>query len=60
MIRPERGGEQGGTCLIDHYTKGVNPMIKALGSFWEQVIKRSIVGGTEKNGLPSIARSITC
>ena len=35
--------------------KGVNPMIKALGRFWEQVKKRSIVGGIEKNGLPSIA-----
>ena len=30
-------------------------MIKGLGSFLEQVIKLSIVGGTEKNELPSIA-----
>ena len=30
-------------------------MIKELVTFLEQVIKLSIVGGTEKNGLPSIA-----
>ena len=32
MIRPEKGGEPGGTCLIARKTKGVNPVIKALGS----------------------------
>ncbi len=55
MIRPERGGEQGGACLIARKTKGTSPMIKALETFLEQVIKMSIVEGTEKNGLPSIA-----
>ena len=30
-------------------------MINALGTSLEQVIKWSIVGGNEKNGLPSIA-----
>ena len=58
MIRPNGGGEQGGTCLIAHYTKGVNPVIKAMDPFLEQVIKFSIVGRTEKNGLPSIATKI--
>ena len=41
--------------MVVHLTKGVNPMIKALGTFLVQVIKLSIAGGTEKNGLPSIA-----
>ena len=54
MIHPEGGREQGGTCLIAHKTKGVNPLIKALGTFLEQVIKWSIAGGTEKYGLPSL------
>ena len=31
--------------MIAHQTKGVNPMIKALVTFLEQVIKLSIVGG---------------
>ena len=54
MIRPERG-EQGGACLIARKTKSESLMIKALETFLEQVINWSIVGGTEKNGLPSIA-----
>ena len=36
----------------------MNPVINALGTISEQVIKWSIVGRTEKNGLPSIATKI--
>ena len=34
--------------MIARKTKGVNPVIEALGTFLEQVIEWSIVGGTEK------------
>ena len=45
--------------MIARKTKGVNPMIKALGSFLEQVIKMSIVEGIEKMGASPLPRSIT-
>ena len=45
--------------MIARKTKGVNSIFKALGSFWEQVIKMSIVEGTEKMGGPPLPRSIT-